>query len=108
NNPLRIIVSSKNTPLYGLAKYLHDIINKSVPRPDSQIINSAQVVERLNGRRLDDNFKLISLDVISLFTNVPLDLAIDSLVNRWDYIGTNCQIPQDEFLMAVRFVLNST
>ncbi|XP_025264619.1 uncharacterized protein LOC112637990 [Camponotus floridanus] len=108
NNPLRIIVSSKNTPLYGLAKFLHDIIYKSVPRPDSQVINSAQVVDRLNGRRIDDNIKLISLDVISLFTNIPLDLAIDSLSNRWDYIGGNCQIPRDEFLTAVRFVLNST
>ncbi|XP_025264609.1 uncharacterized protein LOC112637982 [Camponotus floridanus] len=108
NNPLRVIVSSKNTPLYGLAKFLHDIIYKSVPRPDSQVINSAQVVDRLNGRRIDDNIKLISLDVISLFTNIPLDLAIDSLSNRWDYIGGNCQIPRDEFLTAVRFVLNST
>ncbi|EFN60764.1 hypothetical protein EAG_12834, partial [Camponotus floridanus] len=48
NNPLRIIVSSKNTPLYGLAKFLHDIIYKSIPRPDSQIINSTQVVERID------------------------------------------------------------
>jgi len=51
--------------------------------------------------------KLLSLDVVSLFTNIPMNMAIDSLLNRWDYIEKNCQIPRDEFLIAVRF-LNST
>jgi len=66
NYPLRIIVSLKNTPLYGLAKFLHDIIKKSIPRPKSQVSNSFQVVERLNGLYMLSDFKLISLDVVSL------------------------------------------
>ncbi|EFN65834.1 hypothetical protein EAG_05268, partial [Camponotus floridanus] len=82
------LVSSKNTPLYGLAKFLHDIIYKSIPRPDSQIINSAQVVDRLNGKRIDDNIKLISLDHL-IIHEYTVGLG-DSLLSRWDYIGKNC------------------
>lgn len=87
NSPLRIIVSSRNTPLYGFAKFLHDIIKRSIPKPNSQIFNSLQV-GKLNGLHMPSDFKLISLDV-SLFTNIPLDMTIDSIVERWDYIEKN-------------------
>lgn len=51
----------------------------------------------------------MSLDVISLFTNIPTGLAIiDSVCKRWDLIAANCSVPRDEFISAIRFVLNST
>jgi len=46
--------------------------------------------------------------VISLFTNVPLDLAIDSINKRWTYVQHNTKIPKNEFLSAITFVLSST
>jgi len=45
---------------------------------------------------------------ISLFTNIPIDLAIDSIANRWEVISANCNIPKEEFIKAVSFVLDST
>lgn len=75
-------------------------IHKSVSKPDSHITNGFQLVNRLSDKYIDDNFELISLDVISLFINVPLDLAIDSVSRRWNHIGKNGPLPQDEFLSA--------
>jgi len=57
---------------------------------------------------MHSDFKLISLDVVSLFTNIPLDMAIDSIVKRWDYIGKRFAISREEFIIAIRFVLSST
>jgi len=51
---------------------------------------------------------MISLDVISLFTNVPLDLAIESVSNRWNKIQSNTKIPKNEFVLAIEFILSST
>lgn len=51
---------------------------------------------------------LISLDVISLFTNVPINMAIKSLKKRWYHIKNNTNIPKKAFLSAVSFVLSST
>ncbi|KAG5345406.1 DHGL dehydrogenase, partial [Acromyrmex heyeri] len=51
---------------------------------------------------------LISLDVVSLFTNIPVDLASDSVVGRWDSTSKKTKIPLAEFLIAFRIVLNST
>ncbi|XP_071640871.1 uncharacterized protein [Temnothorax longispinosus] len=80
----------------------------SIPKASSHIKDSFQLVNCLNGSFLDDNYILVSLDVISLFTNVPTDLAIDSICNRWEHISKNCDIPKDEFVLAVRLILDST
>lgn len=52
-------------------------------------------------------FSLVSLDVISLFTNVPLDLTIKCLNRRWNFIKRNTIILKDEFMDAVSFILKS-
>ena len=108
NCPLRIIVSSTGTPLHSLAKYLHEVLYEAIPKADSHVENSFKLAEKLSGVFVDDCYKLISLDVVSLFTNVPIELAVDSIVRRWDHIGRKCSIPREEFLRAIRFVLNST
>jgi len=72
--PLRIIISSINSSLYSLAAFLHDILYKNLPFPNSHIENSFALIKKLNNLYLDDYYDLISLDVVSLFTNVPLDL----------------------------------
>jgi len=51
---------------------------------------------------------LISLDATSLFTNIPLDLAIKSVSSRWTYIQHNTKIPKNEFISTIEFILSST
>jgi len=38
------------------------------------------------------SFSLISLDVVSLFTNIPIDSALDSISKRWCFISEECNI----------------
>jgi len=49
-----------------------------------------------------ENYDLISLDVVSLFTNILFNLAIDSVSNRWCHISKGTKIPKSEFLKAVK------
>ncbi|XP_070170456.1 uncharacterized protein [Polyergus mexicanus] len=37
-----------------------------------------------------------------------IELAIDSIHKRWTYISNNCSVPYNDFIVAIRFVLNST
>lgn len=108
DNPLRIIVSSINTPLYSLALYLHKIIKNSLPKARSFVENSFDLYKKLTGFEIGDDDILMSLDVVSLFTNVPIELALNSLENRWSYIKKHTQIPQLDFINSVKFVLTST
>jgi len=56
--PLRIIVSSIDSPLYSLSNYLHNIIKNSIPTPPSFIKNSYHLVSKLSGIRLDPQLEL--------------------------------------------------
>ena len=83
NYPLRIIVSSVNSPLYNLALFLHGIIADSIPETPSFIKNSYDLINKLKNVKLESDSVLVSLDVVSLFANIPIDLASDSVVVRW-------------------------
>ncbi|KAG5305534.1 MARF GTPase, partial [Acromyrmex insinuator] len=67
-NPLRVIVSSINSPLYYFSLYLHNIIIKSIPQAPHMVFES--------------NYILASLDVF-LFINVPVDLVLNNVVKRF-------------------------
>ncbi|KMQ88900.1 hypothetical protein RF55_11387 [Lasius niger] len=107
NCPLRIIVSSVNSPLLSIVTFLH-IIHGPIPKAYSHIDDNFELVDKLTGLHIDDNYKLISLDVVSLITNIPVEMAMESILKRWEHIERNCSIPRDEFLCAIRFVFNST
>ena len=107
-NQYRIIISSIGTPLYALASFLHDKIKTSLTNSDRTIKNSTDLIEKIKNLHVNENISLASLDVISLFTNVPLEEAINSIKRRWDIISNNTNIPMDEFIIAVKFVFEST
>jgi len=106
--PYRIIISSIDSPIYSLATFLHNIINNNIPAAKSRIDNSFLLVDSLNNKKLENDSFLISLDVVSLFTNIPIDIAVECVERRWDLFSNECKIPKDEFLGAIRLVLNSS
>jgi len=69
--PFKIIVSSLDSSLYNLATFLHKILIKNIPVTDSHLNNSFDLVQKLKDIQVADDYILISLDVVSLFTNIP-------------------------------------
>jgi len=62
----------------------------------------------LPSKNISVTHSLFSLDVVSLFTNVPLNLALNSISERWEYIKCVTKIKKDDFMTAIEFVLSST
>lgn len=93
--PFRIIVSSIDSPLYTLATYLHEIPSNNIPIPQSHIDNSFDLVKKLNNTVVNKKFKLILLDVVLLFTNIPLKLAVENFSKRWNIISKHTHITKD-------------
>ncbi|KAL6421094.1 hypothetical protein ACFW04_013054 [Cataglyphis niger] len=71
-------------------------------------VNKIEFLSRLSGKTLGASDIVVSLDVVSLFTNVPLDLAINSINNKWNYIAIHTSISRNEFILAIKFILLST
>jgi len=66
------------------------------------------LITKLKNIEFDDDYKLFSLDVVSMFINIPIKLAVNSIKKRWHLIKNNTSIPYKEFLIGIRLILNST
>jgi len=104
----RIIVSSIGTALYPLGIFLHDLISKNIPLPTNHIDNSFNLHKSLSNIKISHSYLslLISLDVVSLFTNVHLELSYWLYKKKGRFISVKTS--KNEFLIAVEFVLTST
>jgi len=108
NIPFKIIVSSINTSLYSFANYLQKILHRSLPLAQSNVRNSSELFKTLIGMKIPEKHTLTSLDVSSLFTNIPEELVIEALNSRWNLIQKETKITKKEFIIAVQFIFNST
>jgi len=94
--PLRTTVSSIGSPLHNLATLLLKILQASLFIPDSNFKNSIEIVKKLKNTHIPADHVLVSLDVISLFTNVPIDLIMDLLDEKWYLIEYHTIITKTE------------
>ena len=77
-NPLRLIISQVNTPTYRLAKRLNTILKPYIPT--QHCIDSVdEFIDIL--RTKNPEGELASIDVESLFSNVPIDATIEIILN---------------------------
>ena len=93
---LRPIISNIGPATYDLAKYLAPLLK---PLSESQyaIKNSKIFAKRLKKLTISPEYKMVSIDVVSLFTNVPLDGRIDIIIIRiYDKKEINTDIPAKE------------
>ena len=101
NNPVRPVVSMIGTPEYQLAKFLDVII------PQTYLLKSnKQFLDRINNFQFDANQKLVSFDVSSLCTNVPLEETIQlitkSIFDSKHQDGKKQIIPRGIFIKLLR------
>ena len=77
NNPLRPIISQVTTPTYNLAKFINKIITPFMPTKYS-LRSTNDFIDLIHSKKCQGT--LASLDVESLFTNVPIDETIDIIL----------------------------
>ena len=75
--PLRPIVSCINAPSYKLSKYIASVICPLTGKTSSHVLNSKHFAGMVKEEHVKAEETLVSFDVISLFTNVPMDEAVD-------------------------------
>ena len=80
----RPIIDTTGSPYYNIGKYISSLIN---PLTQNEFVlrDSFDAVERIKSipsSLFNEGYKLVSFDVTSLFTNVPLDFTIDIILDR--------------------------
>jgi hypothetical protein len=103
----RPVVSTVNSPLCGLSKFITDILTKSFKSKYS-VKNSFEFVEKLKSTKVPNGYTMISLDVQSLFTSIPKHIFIECVKKNWDSIKQHTSIPKDLFINALVFIINNS
>ena len=108
---LDLIVSSIGTFNYNLARSLCDLLSSLVPN-DYSCKDTFSFVSQIKNANLSKKF-LVSYDVTSLFTNIPLQETIDIAINLIFNHNLNLSITRKElkklFLFAtsqIHFIFN--
>ena len=111
DTPLRPIVSFIHSPTYQLSKHLVSILSPLVGRSLSNVTNSSDFADFICRQTLPLNTLLVSFDVTSLFTNVPVDLAVkiagDRLTND-PSLADRSSLSPTEIQTLLSFCLNAT
>ena len=89
NYPLRPMCSMVGTPEHCLAKFLDNIIKPYIP--NQKMLNSTKnFLDKLDEFDVQPGDKMVSFDVVSLFTNVPLIYTINLIA---DYVYSSSTPP---------------
>ncbi|XP_074112299.1 uncharacterized protein LOC141536002 [Cotesia typhae] len=81
---MRPVVSCIKSPCYKVAKFLHTMLTPVIDTFDINVKNSVELVELCSTVRLPEGYVLVSLDVVSLFTNIPKELVLSTIEENWD------------------------
>ena len=111
NIPMRPIVSTIGSPTYRLAKELARILTPLTGKNSYAVKNSAQFVTSLQNVRISPDDQLVSFDVVSLFTQVPIDHALKVVEKRLfddQTITERTTIPVQQLVQLTELCLRST
>lgn len=75
---------------------------------DYNIKDTFSFVNLVDGVILPDNYVLISLDAVSLFTKIPLELIVNIIKEKWHLIQPHTSLSETNFLKLITFIFNKS
>jgi hypothetical protein len=82
NTPMRIFTCSRNTITSPLSEFIFKIIKELRTTLNGVMCNTSSFIKNINNIKLDQNDCLASLDIQDLYTNIPVNKAIDITLKR--------------------------
>ncbi|XP_067632954.1 uncharacterized protein [Eurosta solidaginis] len=105
NIPLRPICSMINSPSYNLCKYLTNVLKNLTSESKFNVKSAIEFKNKINNSCICDDERLVSFDVVSLFPSVPTDLAIGTIMTKWEDIKQYTDMPKKLFMEILTFCI---
>ena len=73
NEPIRPVINNTQAPLYKITKYLNKKLHNLICLPYTcNTKNSQEIVEELKRMQINEQMRIITLDIRDLFVNLPI------------------------------------
>ncbi|XP_072051850.1 uncharacterized protein [Amphiura filiformis] len=111
NGPYRPIVDYTGSIAYNVSRSLADILAPLVGQTIHHDNNSGQLAEELTSYVIDDNDMFNSHDVVSSFTNTPIDEALNIIKCKLEEdkaLKNRTLLIVDDIIELLKFVLTTT
>ncbi|XP_045462556.1 uncharacterized protein LOC123672495 [Harmonia axyridis] len=105
--PMRPILSFVGSPIYELSKFIADLLKPIFIKDEHYVRNSFDFFNSTNKTRLPPNYVLLSLDVVSLYTNTPTDLALQIIEENWNMVS-DPSFDSETFKLIYNFLITSS
>ena len=110
-NPLRPIVSCIGSALYNTSRFLTDILTPLQNSNGFSVSNSSQFINKITNTTIADDELLVSFDVVSLFTAIPVEKACELIRTK---LETDITLPSrtnltiDDIISLLDFTLSNS
>ena len=109
-NPLRPIVSSIGSALYNTSKFLTNILTPLQNVNGFSVTNSSKFADEISNIDIQDDEIMLSFDMVSLFTAIPVKKACEYIQNKLDcdeslHLRTN--LDTTDIIFLLKFVLSN-
>ena len=108
NIPMRPIVSFCGSPTYQLSKYLTTVLKPLTDESRHKLQSTENFIDAIKTVQVPDDYKLVSFDVKSLFTSIPLQLAPDCTETAINNSTIELPLPTDDLMDLLSLCLTST
>lgn len=87
NAPPRPIVNTRNSPGYLAATIVTQNLSKARDTKKYNVLNSRKACEKIRDLTVAPDEKFYSFDIISMFTNIPVERTIEAVKKRQSKLG---------------------
>ena len=111
NHPLRPTITSIDSALYNTSKFLSQILSPLQNQNGFSVTNSTQFRNEISKMTISKDETVVSFDVVSLFTAIPVDKActyIRTKLENDDTLSDRTQLDIDDILRLLQFVLSNS
>lgn len=105
NLPARPITASYTSPGFKLSKFITQILSNVFHEQGYHVLRSSDIIDKLNILKIKPDEAFVSFDVVSMFTNIPIELMLQILSEKANIFKHNHNIDFSLLKEILRFLL---